>query len=117
MRISLIGLLALGMIACVVGCGGGASETKPLDECKAEAEKMNVDQLKAKVADYEKAMAKYKPEIEEIQKKLSTGLGDMVAGKKPENADELKADLEKLQAKLKPLTERFEIYAAELAKR
>ena len=114
MRKGLISLLALGMVACVTGCSGGASADKPLDECKAEAEKMNVDQLKARVADYEKAIAKHQPEIEKIQKELGTGLGGLLEGKKPENIDELKARLTELEAKVEPLTERMEIYAAQL---
>ncbi|KPK49313.1 MAG: hypothetical protein AMK72_04865 [Planctomycetes bacterium SM23_25] len=106
--------MIVGMVAYVTGCSSKASEDKPLDQVKAEAQKMNADQLQAKVAEYKQAIEAKKPEIEKLQKELGTGLTGVLSGKKPENADELKAKLEKLQASVKALTERMEIYASEL---
>ncbi len=117
MRTGLVMLMLVGMVAYVAGCSSKASEDKPLDQVKAEAEKMNADQLKAKVEEYKQAIDAKKPEIEKLQKELGTGLTGVLSGKKPENADELKAKLEKLQASVKALTERMDIYASELKKK
>ena len=117
MRRLLLTLMITGIAACVVGCSDKASEDKPLDKVKAEAEKMDAEKLKAKVEEYKKAIEAKQPEIEKIQKQLGTGVTDALTGKKPENADELKAKLKELQASVKALTERMEIYAAELKKK
>ncbi len=117
MRRCLVIPMVLGMVAYVAGCSSKASEDKPLDEVKAEAEKMNAEQLEAKVEEYKKAIEAKQPEIEKLQKELGTGLTGLLSGKKPENADELKPKLEKLQASVKALTERMEVYASELKKK
>ena len=117
MRKLLAGLMALGMVVCVAGCSGKASEDKSLDEIKAEAEKMNAEQLEAKVQEYEKAIEAKQPEIDKLKKELSTGLTGVLSGKKPENADELKAKLDELEASVKALNERMKIYADELKKK
>ena len=40
----------------LAGCGGGASETKPIAEVKTEAQAMDANQLQAMVDRYKKAM-------------------------------------------------------------
>ena len=117
MRKLLARLMVLGIVACVAGCSSTASEDKPLDEVKAEAQKMDVEQLKAKVTEYEQAIKANQPEIDQLKKDLGAGLTGVLSGKKPENADELKAKLDELQASVKALTERMQIYADELKKK
>ena len=48
--ISLLFLAAL-LTVSLVGCKSKADENVPVDQVKAEADKMNVDQLKAKAKD------------------------------------------------------------------
>ncbi len=117
MRTCLISLMALMMVGFIVGCGGGADEEKPITDVKAEAEKMDTDQLQAKVDEYKKAIEAKKPEIEKLQKELGSGLTGAITGDKPENADELQKELDGLQTSVKALQERCEIYAAELEKK
>ena len=52
-----------------------------------------------------------------MQKELGTGLKGMISGDKPENQEELQAKLDELQASVKALKERMEVYAAELKKK
>lgn len=117
MRKTLSALLVLGLVACVSGCSKKADETKPLDQVQTESQKMNVDQLKAKVAEYKAAIEAKQPEVDKIQKELGSSLTGAVSGQKPANADELKAKLDKLQASIKALKDRMDIYAAELQKK
>ncbi|MCJ7692090.1 MAG: hypothetical protein MUO22_01575, partial [Sedimentisphaerales bacterium] len=68
-RISLCGVLALCLLA-FFGCGKKADETKPLSEVKAEAEKMNVGQLKAMALEYKDAILAKQDDVAKITAQL-----------------------------------------------
>ena len=110
----LVSLTLLVAVALVSGCSSGPSEDKPLSEVRAEAKKLDVSQLQAKVDQYRKAIEAKEPEIEKLKKEIGSGIGQVLSGKKPENVEELKEKLSKLEASVKALTERMKIYADEL---
>ncbi|MCE5327407.1 MAG: hypothetical protein LLG01_13450 [Planctomycetaceae bacterium] len=110
-------LLAIVLVAGLRGCSKKASEDIPPEQAKSEAAKMDVEQLKAKVAQYEEAIKAKQPEIEKLQKEIGAGLADAMSGKKTQNADTIKKELEALQKSVQALTERMGIYAAELKKK
>ncbi len=117
MRTGLALWIAVTLLALVAGCSDGASEDKPLDEVRAEAQEMNAEQLQAKIDEYTEAIEAKKPEVERLQKELGTGLAGALTGEKPENAEQLKADLAELETSLRALQERMQIYAEELQRK
>ena len=54
-------------LSLAVGCGGGASEDKPLDQVTAEAEKMSAEQLRSKVQQYIDAVEKRIGDLKSVQ--------------------------------------------------
>jgi hypothetical protein len=102
------------LAACVLavnGCGKKADETKPMSEVQAEAEKMDVSQLKSKAAAYKDAIVAKKAEME----KLATRLKEIpVTEMLGEKAKALKAQIEKVTGSLSALKERFGVYYQKL---
>ena len=96
------------------GCesdSGSVNETKSISDVKAEAEKMDVDQLKATALKYKKAIEAKAPEVTKIADKIKAipvteALGD--------DAKTLKADLDKLNKSVTALKARFQIYVDKL---
>ena len=108
--VSICACLAL-LSAAVAGCGSGASEDKPIADVRSEAKTLSVDQLKAMVAKYEKAIESKKAVIEE----LTVRLKDIpVAQMMGEEAAQIKKELDTIGASIRALTERMNVYAAEL---
>ena len=98
----------------VLGCGDGgqeADETKPMSEVKAEAEKMDNDDLRATALSYKEAITAKKGEIEKIVAKLKE---IPVAEMMGEEAKALKADIADLNKAVTALKERFDVYYAKL---
>ncbi|MBN1787516.1 MAG: hypothetical protein JW806_03895 [Sedimentisphaerales bacterium] len=95
-------LIALGLYGC-----GGVDEAKPLDQVKAEAEKMDVEQLKAVATKYKAAIEAKKDEIAEYMTKLKEIPATEQLGNE---ASALKDDLSKLNDSMKALQDRFQIY-------
>lgn len=80
---------------------------KPVGEIQAEAQTMTVESLKATVLKYKDAILAKQADVEKLAAKikeipLTEALG--------EEARTLKADLEKLEAGLKALKERYQVY-------
>ena len=95
----------------LVGCGKKADESKPLNEVKAEAEKMSVEKLRSMALTYKDAIMARKGEVEKVAGKLkdipvAKMLGDEAKG--------LKTEIEALNKSVSALKERFQIYYGKL---
>jgi len=100
-------LLPVAMVL-VGGCGGGgASEDKPMDQVKTDAAKMNADQLKAKVAEFTKAIDAKKADLEGVQAKIKDLQVSELMGEK---AKALNAEAAKITESIGKLAERMKVY-------
>lgn len=106
-------LAVLLMAVVLVGCSGGASETKPIADVQKEAQTMDVDKLTVMVESYQAAIESKKGEIAKVQAKLKEIPVTELLG---EDAKALKGDLSDISASVKALTERMKIYASEAKK-
>jgi chromosome segregation ATPase len=119
MRIHTIFAFALFFAAAALlsGCGSksdtpaSVDETKPIAEVKAEAEKMNVEQLKATAQAYRQAIVAKQAELEKVAAKLKDIPVTEALG---EEAKSIKTDLENLNKSVAALTERFQVYLEKL---
>ncbi|MCJ7778928.1 MAG: hypothetical protein MUP16_11525 [Sedimentisphaerales bacterium] len=93
------------------GCGSKADENKPVSEVKAESEKMDTSQLRAKAEVYKNAIMAKKGEVEKVTAKLKEIPVTELLGEKTKN---LKADIENLNKSVNALKERFEVYYQKL---
>ena len=99
-------LLALCSLA-LLGCGKKADETKPISEVQAEAEKMDLKQLRSMALKYKEAIMAKQEDIERIGAELKKiPVAEMLG----EEAKGLKTDIENLSKSVSALKERFEIY-------
>jgi outer membrane murein-binding lipoprotein Lpp len=106
--------LKAGLFAVVIcsllgfaGCGKKADENKPIADVKAEAEKMDVEQLKAKAMEYKDAVVAKKAEIEKVAAKLK----DIpITEQLGTEAKALQTDIANLNKSVAALTERFQVY-------
>ncbi len=91
----------------LVGCGKKADESKPLNEVKAEAEKMSVEKLRSMALTYKDAIMAKKGEVDKVAGKLK----DIpVAKMLGDEARELKTEIEALNKSVSALKERFQVY-------
>ena len=91
----------------LVGCGKKADESKPLNEVKAEAEKMSVEKLRSMALTYKDAIMAKKGEVEKVAGKLK----DIpVAKMLGDEAKELQTEIEALNKSVSALKERFQVY-------
>jgi len=103
-------ILDFVLVACLiaaVGCGKKADENKPISEVKAEAEKMNTDELRSAAMAYKKAIEAKEGDVEKLAAKLKDIPVTEMLGEK---AKSLKVDMERLQQSVSALQERFQIY-------
>ena len=105
-RTSLCGVLVFCLLA-FCGCGKKADETKPLSEAEAEAEKMDVEQLKAMALEYKEAILAKKEDVAKVTAQLKE---IPIANMLGEEAKGLKADIDGLNESVSALKSRFEVY-------
>ena len=103
-------ILCCSLVLCslvLLGCGKKADENRPISEVKAEAEKMDVGELKAMAMKYKNAIVAKEPEI----RKLADQLKEIPIAKMlgPE-AKDIKAEIEALNKSVSALNERFAVY-------
>lgn len=98
----------------IAGCGGGVSEDKPIAEVKTEAQGMTLEQLKAVVSKYQKAIESKKTEIEALTAQIKKIPVAQMLG---EEAKKLKGDIDSITSSVRALTERLNIYAQELRRK
>jgi len=103
-------LLLVASIA-LVGCGGGASETKPIADVAAEAQSMDAKQLEGMVAKYQKAIESKEADLMKIKDKLKDiPVKDLLG----DEAKAIKGDISEVTSSMKALSERLSVYAKEL---
>lgn len=101
-------LLMVAVALNVWGCTKKADAAKPMDQVRAEAEKMTAADLEATAKAYASEIAAKKSDVEKIQAKLSgLSLQDMVG----EKAKSIKDEASKVGQEISALTERYEVYA------
>jgi len=109
-------LLCAGLLTfagCKSKSGGAAKvdETKPITEVKAEAEKMDAEQLRAAALNYQKAIEAKEPEVQKLADQIKAiPLTELMS----EKATTLKADMEKLSKSIAALKERMQVYVDQL---
>lgn len=109
--ISICALFALCLLV-LHGCGGKkADENKPLSEAKAEAEKMDVGQLRNMAMTYKNAIMAKKADLDKVAAKLKEIPVAKMVG---DEAKQLKTEVENLANSLSALRERFEVYYQKL---
>ncbi len=91
----------------ISGCGKKADENKPISEVQAEAQKMNVEQLRQMAIAYKDALVAKQAEIDKLAAKVKEIPIADALGKEAHN---LKADMDKLTTSVSALKERFNIY-------
>ena len=98
-------LVLSSLVLC--GCGKKADESKPVSEVQAEAEKMDVAQLKSMVTAYKDTIAAKKGDIDKVMAQLKKiGVTEMMG----DEAKGLKADIDSLSKSISALNERYQIY-------
>lgn len=100
-------IIFAGCLLGLAGCSKKADENKPVSEVKAEAEKMNVEQLKTKAMEYKDAIVAKKAEVEKVAAKLKE---IPIAEQMGTEAKALQEDIANLNKSVTALTERFQIY-------
>lgn len=102
--------LCLVVACCLLGpagCSKKADANKPMPAVQAEADKMNVEQLKAKAMEYKDSIVAKKAEIEKVAAKLrAIPVTDQLGAQ----AKGLQAEIGDLNKTITALTERFQIY-------
>ncbi len=105
-NITICCLLVL-LVAALSGCGSKADEDKPISDVKAEAEKMDVDQLRDVAMQYKDALVAKKADVAEITAKLKEIPITEIMG---EEAKNIKAEIDNLNKSASALKERFQVY-------
>lgn len=100
------------LMLVLVGCGGGGGAEAEVSEMTvAEVEQqssgMSVDDLKSKVAEYEKALQAKLADLEPIQEKLKAIPMTEMMG---EEAKALQADILKISEDVTALKDRLQVY-------
>ena len=86
-------------------------ESKPLAEVQAEAKNMSVDELRDMAEAYKEAIADLMPDMETLAAKFKEISPTQLMG---EDAKAIRSDMQQLSEAVKSLTERFNLYVAEL---
>ena len=106
-RLSLYILIVLFVLA-FIGCGKKGSSvdaTKPISEIKAEAEKMDINQLRATAEKYRNAYLKKTSELNKLMEKKSAETLSI-----NKEANELMKEIGDLGDAINAMRERFQIY-------
>ena len=91
----------------LLGCSQKADENKPISEVKAEAEKMDTNQLRSMAMSYKEAIVAKKGEVEKLAAKLKEiPVTEMLGAE----AKEIKSEIDNLNKSVSALKERFEVY-------
>ncbi|MGA2092239.1 MAG: hypothetical protein ABSH16_02375 [Sedimentisphaerales bacterium] len=106
LRTGLCVLIAACLIS-FIGCGKKADENKPMTQVQAEADKMNVEQLKAAAMEYKNAIAAKKAELKKVADKLKAIPATEQLGDK---AKKLQEEVVNIGKSVNALTERFDVY-------
>jgi hypothetical protein len=114
--------IGIGLFVCVAiciaigfaGCAGKADENKPLSDVQADAQKMDVEQLKAMATKYKDAITAKKAEVDKVMAKIKEV---PIADAMGKEAGALKEEVDALSKSVKALKERFDIYYNKLVEK
>lgn len=113
-KITLCALLVVSLFA-FTGCGKKkADPNKPVDQVKAEADKMDAKQLQQMVDSYQEALNAKKVDVEKIVADLKKVPLTEMAGDK---AKAFTANIDSVNKTIAALNERMKIYADKLAEK
>ena len=104
----LVGVLLLNLSGC---SKKSADETMPLDQVKAEAEKMDTSQLRTMALRYKDTIAAKQSELSGISEQIKAINPAELLGEK---AKQLKAQMSDIEKSVSALKERFNIYYEQL---
>jgi uncharacterized coiled-coil DUF342 family protein len=106
--------IAVFSMIIILGCDKKADENKPLDEVKAEAAEMAVEDLREMALEYKETIYANLEEIGKIKNKIKEmPLKEMFG----DQAQELKQELEPIIKSINELKKRFWVYYSELKKK
>jgi uncharacterized coiled-coil DUF342 family protein len=106
--------IAVFSMIIILGCDKKADENKPLDEVKAEAAEMDVEDLREIALEYKETIYANLEEIGKIKNKIKEiPLKEMFG----DQAQELKQELEPIIKSINELKKRFWVYYSELKKK
>ena len=111
-KASLVVMMAALLTVC--GCGKNADTTKPIPEVKAEAEKMDVSQLRSMAMTYKDAITAKTEEIKTEGLKITKLPVAELMGDK---AKAINTNINELKKNVDALTQRFQIFLDELKKK
>jgi len=112
-----IGLFVCAAVCIAVGfagCAGKADENKPLSDVQADAQKMDVEQLKAMATKYKDAIVAKKADVEKVMAKLKAIPLTETMGKE---AQSIQQEFDALSKSVNALKERFDIYYNKLTEK
>ena len=95
----------------LLGCGKKADESKAISEIQAEAEKMDVQQLKSMAMTYKEAIVAKKGDLGKVTAKLKEIKVTEMLG---DEAKKLKADIADVTKSVSALKDRFQVYYQKL---
>jgi len=106
----LMSVLPLAMVL-VAGCGSKADSSKPIEEVKAEAEKMSVGDLESTAKAYVKEIKSQTEELGKVKDKLKDlSPKDLLS----EKAKTIKDEISGVSKEISELTKRYNIYVDKL---
>ncbi|MFA6185811.1 MAG: hypothetical protein WC770_01175 [Phycisphaerae bacterium] len=112
-----IGLFVCAAVCIAIGfagCTNKADENKPLSEVQADAQKMDVEQLKAMATKYKEAITAKKADVDKVMAKMKdVPLADAMG----KEATSLKQEVDALAKSIKALNERFDVYYNKLVEK
>ncbi len=106
-------VVLLGAAVLVVGCGQKASQDQPIEQVKAEAQTMTVDQLVAKAKAYKAEIAKVQAQLSDLSEQGKKYLTAPLS----EGAQKVAAETKDATATLNNLQARLQVYLDELTKK
>ena len=95
----------------LLGCGKKDDESKAISEIQAEAEKMDVQQLKSMAMTYKEAIVAKKGDLGKVTAKLEEIKVTEMLG---DEAKKLKADIADVTKSVSALKDRFQVYYQKL---
>jgi hypothetical protein len=111
-------LIAISMTVFVTaGCSKKVDENKPLEQVRAEAGKMSVDDLRKMCIKYKTAIAEREEQISTEGAKVKEVPVSQVLRGVDNDSDKIKRKITELASSEKALVERFLIYADEYQKK
>jgi TolA-binding protein len=103
------------ILSCLAGCGKKAEQTgtanQPANQVKAEAQQMNVEQLKAKATNCRQALLEKKAEVEKLAAALAKLPPDQMIGKE---GQVIRQQMGELQKTMQPLHQQLQAYCEQL---